>query len=688
MLSNLVLIHCKAYTKTKSKDLFFILAALNFLNIKLIRILGFALLFVGSCICSQAQIKLTLSGTVWKGTELPTKKGTELYFQNDTLVIVDLEGYNPADQYLTRQKGDTLFLSLIEENSFACREEKPARYKIFWANNGEKLYLKPLEDACITRFTLLVSESPWLRKREDNELRNDWYFLDPEKDKVPGISLYQAYNLLKFRKSSPVIVAVIDCPADYTHEDLKEKMWVNAQEIPDNKFDDDKNGHKDDVNGWFFNCSPLGIPIQNEQPEATQIYAMWKPRFDSLQGKKLTARDQRDLKVFEKAKIEYEKGREITDGLKILFSDSIKFRITLEKLLNQASEPVTKDQIIDWKMNADAYETGIIDLIFKTFRPAFQNFAQYVSQTKRNFSSLKREQSEKWLYTFNPDFNPRQPIGDHPEKFAEKMYGSGFLKQTSSMENDHGTHVAGIIGAKRGNGKGIDGIAENVKVMTLGAVPSAGDERDKDVANCIRYAVDNGAKIINMSFAKRFSPFKPEVDAAVLYAESKGALFINASGNSCLNTDSVPFYPTGTFENGNVSKTWIEVGNSTHLLNEVLVARTSNYGKKTVDLFAPGSSIFSTTPGNTYESFTGTSMSAPVVSGVAALIWSYFPTLTATELKVVLLESVYIPEIKEVGKPGTDILVPFSSLSKTGGILNAKRAVFAAEKMLKRKKVK
>ena len=636
----------------------------------------------------SGQIKLKLEGSIWKGTELPTKKGTELYFQGDTLVIVDLEGYNPADQYLTTQKGDTLFLSLIEENSFACRDEKPARYKIFWANNGEKLYLKPIEDACITRFTLLVSESPWFRKREENELRNDWYFLDPEKDKVPGISLYQAYNLLKFRKSSPVIVAVIDCPADYLHEDLKEKMWVNSKEILDNQIDDDKNGFKDDINGWFFMCSSSGIPIQNEQPEATQIYAMWKPRFDSLKGKKLTARDLRDLKVFEKAKIEYKKGRQNADILKLIFSDSLKFRKTMDKFLSQASEPVTKDQIMDWKTNADPYESGLIDLILTMYRPAYINFAQFVKKSKNDFSGLKRDYSPKWLYTFNPDFNPRLAIGDHPEKFAEKMYGAGFLKTPSDMENDHGTHVAGIIGAKRGNGKGIDGIAENVKIMTLGAVPSSGDERDKDVANSIRYATDNGAKIINMSFAKRFSPFKPEVDAAVQYAESKGVLLINASGNSSINTDSIPFYPTGNFENKQVAKNWIEVGNSTHYLNEILVALTSNYGKKTVDLFAPGSSIFSTTPGNTYESFTGTSMSAPVVAGVAALIWSYFPKLTATELKTVLLESAYTPEIKEVGKPGANLLVPFSGLSKTGGIVNAKRAIFAAEKMMKLKKRK
>ncbi len=654
----------------------------------MIRFLIIILLFFGNCLWVSGQIKLSLTGTIWKGTGLPTKKGTELYFQNDTLVIVDLEGYNPADQYLTRQKGDTLFLSLIEENSFACREEKPARYKIFWANNGEKLYLKPIEDACITRFTLLVSESPWFRKREENELRADWYFLDPEKDKVPGISLYQAYSLLKFRKSSPVVVAVIDCPADYSHEDLKEKVWVNPKEIPGNQIDDDKNGFKDDVNGWFFSCSKSGVPIQNEQPEVTQIYAIWKPRFDSLKGKKLTVREQRDLKIFEKAKIEFEKGKQNADLLKLIFSDAQQFNKTMDKFLSQASDPVTRDQILDWKANADAYEIGLIDLILNLYRPAVQNFAQFVKASKANYSALKRDYSEKWMYAFNPDFNPRLMIGDHPEKFAEKMYGSGFLKQPTLMENDHGTHVAGIIGAKRGNGKGIEGIAENVKIMTLGAVPSNGDERDKDVANCIRYAVDNGAKIINMSFAKRFSSFKPEVDAAVLYAESKNVLLINASGNSSSNTDSIPFYPIGTFENGKVAKTWIEVGNSTNSLSEVLVARSSNYGKKTVDLFAPGTDIFSSTPGNTYEAFTGTSMSAPVTAGVAALIWSYFPKLTATELKTVLLESVYIPEIKEVGKPGTKTLVPFSSLSKTGGIVNAKRAVFAAEKMMKRKRIK
>ena len=652
----------------------------------MIRLLILLQFCIGFSIFSVGQSQILLKGTVWKGTQLPLKKGTELYFQNDTLVMVDLEGYNPADQYFFQQKGDTLLLDLIDESSISCREGIQAKYKIHWANNGEKLYLKPILDPCISRFTLLVSESPWFRKREENEIRNDWYFLDPEKDNVPGIALNTAYSLLKFRKSQPVIVAIIDSPIDYTHEDLKEKIWVNEKETPDNQIDDDKNGFKDDINGWFFMCRKSGVPIQNEQPEATQIYSMWKIRFDTLSPNKFTVKDKQDFKIFEKAKIEFEKGKQIADLAKLVFSDSIRFFSCLDKMLNQAKEPVNKEQIKEWNIGGENYELASIEVVSNLFNPGFPNFSLFVRKIKKDYSSIKQKLSGKWEFDFNPNYNPRTQIGDHNHIPKEKMYGSRFLKNPGSLENDHGTHVAGIIGAKRGNGKGIEGIAENIKIMTLGAVPSQGDERDKDVANSIMYAANNGAKIINMSFAKNMSPFKTEIDAAIQYAEQKGVLMINASGNSASNTDSIPFYPVSLFNNGKKCSTWIEVGNSTHAANEDLVAPTSNFGQKTVDLFAPGTSIFSTTPGNTYESFSGTSMAAPMVTGVAALIWSYFPALTAVQLKSILLESVYIPAVKQVNMPGGKGLVPFSHLSKTGGILNAKKAIFAAEKATKKKK--
>jgi subtilisin family serine protease len=223
--------------------------------------------------------------------------------------------------------------------------------------------------------------------------------------------------------------------------------------------------------------------------------------------------------------------------------------------------------------------------------------------------------------------------------------------------------------------------------MSLGVVPSRGDERDKDIANAIRYAADNGARIINMSFAKTFSPFKKSIDQAIEYAEKKGVLMIHAAGNSGENSDSVYHFPIEKYDNGKVCQTWLNVGNSGPHLDENLVAGTSNYGKKGVHLFAPGQEIFSSVPGNLYESFSGTSMAAPVVTGVAALVWSYFPSLNAAEIRDILIQSAYKPDLL-VKKPGQKVRVPFSSLSVSEGIVNARSAVILAEQTERAKKKK
>jgi subtilisin family serine protease len=241
----------------------------------------------------------------------------------------------------------------------------------------------------------------------------------------------------------------------------------------------------------------------------------------------------------------------------------------------------------------------------------------------------------------------------------------------------HGTHVAGIIGAKRNNGKGIDGIADQVILMPIVATTAKGDERDKDVANAIRYAVDNGARIINMSFSKRFSSDKQLVDEAFRYAEQNQVLIIHAAGNDGNDLDTATYYPIPYDQNGRRFSNLITVGWSRPLFNERLAHPNSNYGQD-VDLFAPGSDILSTVPGNSYDYKSGSSMSTPVVTGVAALLWSYFPKLTMLQLKTILLRSTYKPRIM-VNRPGSKTLVPFSSLSATGGILNARNAVEMAK---------
>lgn len=634
-----------------------------------------------------AQNPFQLKSTSWEGTHSPLKKGNQIFFQGDTLIMVDLEGIKPADQYRFIQKSDTLLLYFFDELSIACREPRPARYRLFWANNGEKLLLKPIEDQCLERFTLLVSESPWYRIREDGSLRNDWYFLDPQKDGVPGISLYEAYKWLRNKKPVPVKVAVLDSPVDYSHEDLKEMMWTNPKEIPDNQTDDDQNGFKDDIRGWCFNCTKAGVHIVNEQPEETQMVAMWHGRFDGVTSdQNLKPEEKKDWQLFQKAKAKWEKGLEKAQLYQEALQDSARFVQTLQKMRKLAKEPVEKNQIMGWDLGAELGIEGIKILVEKTFEDdGVGSFNDYCLQAKKLYGILKKHFSSEWLYKYNLTWNPRAAIGDHPEIPYEKMYGSGQLKNPASTAHTHGTMVAGLIAAKRGNGKGIEGLADNAQIISMGVVPSEGDERDKDVANAIRYAVDQGAKIINMSFGKHFSPHKSTLDEAFRYAEKKNVLMVKAAGNGATNTDTINFYPVPVYENGEKAKNWMVVGNSASALNSHLAAATSNYGSKTVDVFAPGTGILSCTPGNDYDIANGTSLSAPIVSGLAALIWSYFPQLTVAEIKKVILESAYRPK-QEVYPPGSSKTAPFHTLSQSGGIVNAKAAILLAEKMSKPKK--
>jgi subtilisin family serine protease len=249
----------------------------------------------------------------------------------------------------------------------------------------------------------------------------------------------------------------------------------------------------------------------------------------------------------------------------------------------------------------------------------------------------------------------------------------------------HGTHVSGIIAGARNNGIGIDGIADNVRIMMVRAVPD-GDEHDKDIALAIRYAVDNGAKVINMSFGKSFSPQKQWVDEAVRYAESKGVLMVHAAGNDGANIDTAYNFPTPVFKSdGNIATNWITVGASGDPKNGGLVASFSNYGKKNVDVFAPGVNIYSSVPtGNAYANESGTSMASPVTAGVAAFLLEYYPTLTAQQLKYIIEKSSVVTNVP-VTIPGTDQKAKLSDISKTGGLINVYEAAKLAESMTSNK---
>jgi subtilisin family serine protease len=281
-------------------------------------------------------------------------------------------------------------------------------------------------------------------------------------------------------------------------------------------------------------------------------------------------------------------------------------------------------------------------------------------------------------FGLNPDFDPRGIVGDDPTDLSQRTYGNSDVTGPDAL---HGTHVAGIIGAVRNNGIGIDGIATAVRIMGVRAVPN-GDERDKDIANAIRYAVDNGAQIINMSFGKAYSPQKGAVDDAARYADSKGVLIVHAAGNDGEDVEVSPSFPTPGYLSGGSAVNWIEVGASSWRGGKALAAGFSNYGTKKVDVFAPGVDILSLNVGGGTVRESGTSMAAPVVTGVAAMLMSYYPKLTAADVKRIIMTSAVPYRDVLVVRPGDDEqTVPFGSLSSTGGIVNAYTAVKMAEQM-------
>jgi subtilisin family serine protease len=519
----------------------------------------------------------------------------------------------------------------------------------------------------------------------DSGITKDWFLRDPETEKLQGTSTEKTYeNLLKDKASKKIRVAVIDSGIDVDHEDLKDVIWTNPGEIAGNGVDDDKNGYIDDIHGWNF-LGGKDSSVNKDTYELTREYIRLKPLYDSVDEKKIKKKDKEDYALWKSVKADFEKEVQSNKQQYELFSqqydvyqnalttltfcDSIlRYSLGVDSLSKSNLSQITpKNDTVRFAKEtlANVLENVPGDIMVADF---LQELDAYLVQLKEGVDHFQSAVE----YGYNPDFNSRVIVGDNPNDPFEKNYGNNDVKGGDAT---HGTHVAGIIGANRKNDLGIKGIADNVEIIAIRAVPTGGDERDKDVANAIIYAVDNGAKIINMSFGKDYSPHKEAVDKAVKYAEEKGVLLMHGSGNDGENLDFKSQFPTRFYKNKKVARTWMEIGASSWGRDSSFVASFSNYGKKTVDLFAPGVEIYSTVPGNAYEDLQGTSMACPMVSGVAALIWSYFPDLTATEVKDILNQSTRKFDNLKVTQPGSGDIVLFSQLSITGGMVNAYEAV-------------
>lgn len=493
-------------------------------------------------------------------------------------------------------------------------------------------------------------------KLSDTQLQR-WSHFDLDKDTVPGMSVDRAYaELLKGKKGTKVVVGVVDSGVDIEHEDLQGEIWNNPKEIAGNKKDDDNNGYVDDIHGWNF----LG-DADNEQLELTRIVK--KGNDGSVQ--------------FENAKAELEhKTAELAPQKQqldfILAGDKAVADYLKKK--DYTAEDVKKIQTTDQALSQ--YKAMMTQILTSTPRAEFdaqmQEYKDYVY--------------DQVNYNLNTSFDGRKIVGDNPNDINDKKYGNNNVIGPKKEGAKHGTHVAGIIAAVRGNNKGGDGIASNnVQIMAVRAVPN-GDEYDKDIALAIRYAVDNGAKVINGSFGKSFSPNRQWVYDAIKYAASKDVLFVHAAGNDAQDIDTAPNFPNDADgKNPEYADNVITIGALNYEYGPGLMADFSNYGKENVDIFAPGVKIYATTPNNTYEYLQGTSMASPNVAGVAALIRSYYPSLTASQVKHILMDSgtVLNNPINLAGSEGKT-QTTLAAISKTGKIVNAYNALILAEKLAKK----
>ena len=524
---------------------------------------------------------------------------------------------------------------------------------------------------------------------QKEEAPNDWFNRDPSEG-YNGLSTNKLYDsVLKGKKSQTIIVAVLDSGVDGEHEDLKDIMWTNPGEIPGNGIDDDKNGYVDDIHGWNFLGGKDGKNISHETLELTRLYA----KLRKIYG------DKKESEVTDKA--EYKKYIEYRDLVEATRTESTK---QIDRYKGIETEIMASLDAAEKALEGKPINVANVTAISKDNKEAARGKKVLLNMLEdgevANIDAAKKDFKEQLAgavehfdnqlkYQYNPDFNDRAAIvGDNPENSYERYYGNN---DSRGPDASHGTHVAGIIAASRNNGKGMDGVADNVRIMSVRCVPD-GDERDKDVANAIIYAVDNGATILNMSFGKSYSYDKAAVDKAVRYAADHDVLIVHAAGNDANNNDIGGNFPTKKFEKrGGLFKpkkanNWLEIGALSWKQGEDLPATFSNYGKKNVDVFSPGVAIYSTTPDNTYASYQGTSMASPACAGVAAIIRSYYPDLNADQVKEIIRGSsvksenmVKLPS-KSRDPKAVPTMVKFSELSNTGGFASSTNAAVMAAK--------
>lgn len=553
---------------------------------------------------------------------------------------------------------------------------------------------------CTLFFTLLVgcnSVNQTVTTNSDKNIPPDlrfWFQKDYTIDGLPGISLDRVYNEKVVPKTAnSIVVAVLDTQIDVNHEDLKGQLWINKKEKPNNGIDDDHNGYVDDVNGWNFIGKKNGDYIVWGNFEYVRFIRKWEDYFKNKDESELSGNDLTNYNEYKRALSFKDYYKEYYEG----WNKSLKFDIDVF--------PVSEDSLKRFFPKGD-YTIKDLDSLYQLYKINDKSYTERRDDNDRDlgaliyYKKLSLENNEKSIddiikvqvqmdsilqKNLNTAYNERDLIGDN-QKTLEKGYGNNNVSSYKKIQK-HSTEVSGIIAANRTNKIGIKGFSNNIKIMPL-SISISGDEHDKDIAMAIYYAVDNGAKVINMSFGKQFSLEQKWVTDAIKYAEEKNVLIVHVAGNNKDDVDSSPYYPSdySYHDKTEMTSNFINVGAITHKVDSTFVSSFSSYGKNNVDLFAPGSKIYTTVQDNNYEYDSGTSLAVPMVSGTAALIWLYYPNLSVQEVKQIILESGTSHDVEVLVPGGEGKKVRFKELSKSGKVLNVYNAMKMAKEVSQKKK--
>lgn len=535
---------------------------------------------------------------------------------------------------------------------------------------------KSIRNIPVPEAVLNAIELPTKKENLTEVQKRTWGHADLATDTIPGMSIGKAYEFLEGKKATEIIVAVNDSGIELKHEALQNMLWINENEIPENGIDDDKNGYIDDIHGWNF----LG-DIYDENLEITRIIKQKSPKFEGKTEDQILEADKKEYQEYMKLKEEFDAELDKASESKNRYTNYYNmYQSVHNAMVNSTGKEAYTLEDVAAIVTTDEVLTKQKEMTLRVLTEG-TTYQEEMSHLKKGVDYY----TSKVDAFYNLDFNPRSTLlGDDEFDMSVTNYGDG---DPSNRQKDeiHGTHVAGIILAEKNDKNDMSGIAKNVKLMSVRCVPN-GDEYDKDVALAFKYAVDNGAKVINTSFGKGYSPNVEWVYEAIRYAEKHDVLIVNAAGNDAQNIDERGVFPNDAPELSNeISDNMITVGAMSSSYDEHLLATFSNYGKKNVDIFAPGVKIYAPVTENSYQFLSGTSMASPSTAGVAALLRSYYPALSAKQVKRILMNSGTLIPFKVIQPGTTDVLVSLSELCVTGRIVNAYNAVRMAESMVSKK---